>query len=317
MDRLGQFGAAIDDRGDAPGRSRGLIDELGTLSFESSSARRTRSRARLAPGACAKATPSGSCAATIAGSSTSRSRRASSGRGCCYLNTDFGGPQLATCASARTSRCWSTTRSTNSSSAPIEPRLRPRARVDRRRRRPARHARGADRRYAGQVPPPPSEHASLVLLTSGTTGTPKGAPRAGPLARADRGAAVEGPVPRRRVDVRRAPMFHGLGFTQMALSVILGSTTICERRFKPERVLDAIARQRPTALVVVPVMLSRIVSLMEESPDVGHELAADRVLLGRAARGRARAPRAADDRRQALQLLRLDRGRVRDVRDSR
>ncbi len=37
-------------------------------------------------------------------------------------------------------------------------------------------------------------------------------------------------------------MFHGLGYTQMALSVILGSTVICERRFKPERVLDAIAR---------------------------------------------------------------------------
>jgi fatty-acyl-CoA synthase len=59
-------------------------------------------------------------------------------------------------------------------------------------------------------------------------------------------------------------MFHGLGFTQMALSMILGCTTICERRFKPERVLDAIEKYRPTALVVVPVMLSRVVAAMEE-----------------------------------------------------
>jgi acyl-coenzyme A synthetase/AMP-(fatty) acid ligase len=48
--------------------------------------------------------------------------------------------------------------------------------------------------------------------------------------------------------------------------VTLGCTTICERRFKPERVLEAIERERPTALVVVPVMLQRIVSLMEASP---------------------------------------------------
>ena len=49
-----------------------------------------------------------------------------------------------------------------------------------------------------------------------------------------------------------APMFHGLGFTQMVLSVTLGCTTIVQRRFGAERVLEAVAVHRPTALVVVP-----------------------------------------------------------------
>jgi fatty-acyl-CoA synthase len=63
-------------------------------------------------------------------------------------------------------------------------------------------------------------------------------------------------------------MFHGVGYTQMILSVSLGCTIITGRRFNPERVLEAITRERPTALVVVPVMLRRIVALLEE-PDGG------------------------------------------------
>jgi fatty-acyl-CoA synthase len=121
--------------------------------------------------------------------------------------------------------------------------------------------------HRGQVPPPPSEHASLVLLTSGTTGTPKGAPRSGSRSFAPVGALLSKvPYQSGESTYVAAPMFHGLGYTQMALAVILGSTVICERRFKAERVLDAIAKHRPTALVVVPVMLARIVSLLEDEP---------------------------------------------------
>jgi fatty-acyl-CoA synthase len=122
--------------------------------------------------------------------------------------------------------------------------------------------------HAGELPPRPSEHAKLVLLTSGTTGTPKGAPRAAGRSLAPIGALLSKvPYAAGESTYVAAPMFHGLGFTQMALSMILGCTTICERRFKPDHVLDAIVGERPTALVVVPVMLSRIVSLMEAEPE--------------------------------------------------
>jgi fatty-acyl-CoA synthase len=50
------------------------------------------------------------------------------------------------------------------------------------------------------------------------------------------------------------------------LAIILGCTVIAERKFKPERVLDAIERERPTSLVLVPVMLQRIVAQLEAHP---------------------------------------------------
>jgi fatty-acyl-CoA synthase len=117
------------------------------------------------------------------------------------------------------------------------------------------------------VPGPPKQPGAVVLLTSGTTGTPKGAPRHQGRSLAPLGALLSKvPYRARESTFVAAPMFHALGFTQMALSVMLGCTTIVQRRFSPERVLDAVGRERPTALVVVPVMLQRIVSVLEQEP---------------------------------------------------
>jgi fatty-acyl-CoA synthase len=117
---------------------------------------------------------------------------------------------------------------------------------------------------AGRTPPAPKRHSRVVLLTSGTTGTPKGAPRSSSRSIAPVGALLS-KVPYRAAESTYVapPMFHGVGYTQMVLSVSLGCTIITERRFSPERVLETITRERPTALVVVPVMLRRIVALLE------------------------------------------------------
>jgi fatty-acyl-CoA synthase len=121
---------------------------------------------------------------------------------------------------------------------------------------------------AGRTPPLPSRHSRVVLLTSGTTGTPKGAPRSSSRSIAPVGALLS-KVPYRAAESTYVapPMFHGVGYTQMVLSVSLGCTIITERRFKPERVLEALSRQRLTALVVVPVMLRRIITLLEQEPN--------------------------------------------------
>ncbi len=120
----------------------------------------------------------------------------------------------------------------------------------------------------GRVPPAPSGQAKVVLLTSGTTGTPKGAPRASTKSLAPVGALLSKVPYRAEGSTYDAPpMFHGVGYTQMILSVSLGCTVITERRFKADRVLAAITAHRPTALVVVPVMLQRIVTLLEDEPE--------------------------------------------------
>ncbi|MEV8377772.1 AMP-binding protein [Kribbella sp. NPDC056861] len=106
----------------------------------------------------------------------------------------------------------------------------------------------------------PKQQAGMVLLTGGTTGTPKGAPRQvrSPLMAAqflDR-------VPLRRGDTVfiAAPTFHGTGLTQFIMTLALGSTIVVRRRFDAHATLAAIARHRVTALIVVPTMLQRILA---------------------------------------------------------
>ena len=48
------------------------------------------------------------------------------------------------------------------------------------------------------------------------------------------------------------------------LAFHLGSTVVLHRRFDPERVLESVQAQRATALVVVPVMLSRLIEAAEK-----------------------------------------------------
>jgi fatty-acyl-CoA synthase len=123
---------------------------------------------------------------------------------------------------------------------------------------------------AGQTVPPPANHAKLVLLTSGTTGTPKGAPRSLSKSLAPVGAVLS-KVPYKSAESTYVapPMFHGVGYTQSVLSIALGCTVIVHRKFIPERVLESVTTHRPTALVVVPVMLRRIVSVLEQAGSDG------------------------------------------------
>ncbi|HEX4904753.1 MAG TPA: acyl-CoA synthetase [Acidimicrobiales bacterium] len=113
-------------------------------------------------------------------------------------------------------------------------------------------------------PPRPGTHAKLVLLTSGTTGTPKGAPRKEPLSLAPFGVQLERiPFRGRGVTAIPAPMFHTLGFAHAMLALALGCTIVTRRRFDAEALLDDIETHRVTALIAVPIMVQRLLEAEE------------------------------------------------------
>ncbi|WP_158884486.1 acyl-CoA synthetase [Amycolatopsis anabasis] len=113
--------------------------------------------------------------------------------------------------------------------------------------------------------PAPRQAGGLVLLTSGTTGTPKGAPRRvrSPLAAAQFLDRI--PLRAGEATFVAAPTFHGTGLSQFILSFALGSAVIFRRRFDALSTLDGVARYRCTALVLVPTMLRRILDLGPET----------------------------------------------------
>jgi fatty-acyl-CoA synthase len=114
------------------------------------------------------------------------------------------------------------------------------------------------------LPAPPDRPGRIVLLTSGTTGTPKGAPRAEPRGFILPAALLERiPMRPREATVIGPPLFHGTGLVLALLSIGLGSTLVLRRRFDPAEFLDDIERHQATAVCVVPVMLQRVLAIDE------------------------------------------------------
>ena len=116
-------------------------------------------------------------------------------------------------------------------------------------------------------PPPPFTRdrgsAKIVIHTSGTTGTPKGAQRNASAAGMGALANLITIVPYRRDDIVYcpAPMFHSFGLATFVVSAALGTSMVLPERFDPEESLRLIEQHRATAASFVPVMIKRIVSL--------------------------------------------------------
>jgi fatty-acyl-CoA synthase len=113
--------------------------------------------------------------------------------------------------------------------------------------------------------PLPGEPGGIVLLTSGTTGTPKGAPRQVRSALAAAEFLDRVPYRRNEATLIASPLFHATGLSQLVMQLALACTTVLARRFDPERVVALIDRYRCTGLVLVPTMLQRILDLGEQT----------------------------------------------------
>jgi fatty-acyl-CoA synthase len=112
---------------------------------------------------------------------------------------------------------------------------------------------------------PPTEHGRYIILTSGTTGTPKGAQRSEPEGLGAL-AALFSKIPRRYGETAMiaAPLFHSWGFLHFMLSLPTAATMVLRSRFDPEDTLQATAEHRARVLAVVPVMMQRILALPDE-----------------------------------------------------
>ena len=108
----------------------------------------------------------------------------------------------------------------------------------------------------------PSRPLAPVLLTSGTTGTPKGARRSGRPASLSSVIGLLDRIPYATGDVTvlPTPLFHAWGLVQLSIAASTGSTAVLVRRFDPDLTLDAVEAHRGTVLAVVPVMMQRILA---------------------------------------------------------
>jgi acyl-CoA synthetase (AMP-forming)/AMP-acid ligase II len=120
--------------------------------------------------------------------------------------------------------------------------------------------------HRGRRPERSGRKSRMILLTSGTTGAPKGANQSGGGAGVGTLKAILDRTPWRAEEpiVIVAPMFHAWGFSQLVFAASMACTVVTRRKFDPEATLDLIDRHRATGLAVVPVMFDRIMDLPAE-----------------------------------------------------
>jgi acyl-CoA synthetase (AMP-forming)/AMP-acid ligase II len=260
----GGYGASAERYGD----ETAVIDELGTLTFREVNERTNALAHGLAASGITEGDSVGLMCRNHRGFIESVVACSKLGAHVLFLNTAFSGPQLSDVAKREEPKALIYDHE-------FEELIRDASR--RRKRFIAWHdADGGrpkdplleDLASSGDTAPvrPPSERGKAIILTSGTTGTPKGASRSQPRS-LDPAAALLAMIPLRARErtMIAAPMFHSWGFVHFTLGMSLSSTLVLNRKFDPEATLSLTAQHECTALIVVPVMMQRILELPEET----------------------------------------------------
>jgi fatty-acyl-CoA synthase len=117
-------------------------------------------------------------------------------------------------------------------------------------------------------PVPPANPGRTIILTSGTTGSPKGASRSQPET-LDPAAALLSKIPLKTREkwLISAPLFHSWGFAHFSLGLVLSATYVLQRKFDPEQTLAVAAQHEVTSIPMVPVMVQRIMELPKDTRD--------------------------------------------------
>ena len=115
-------------------------------------------------------------------------------------------------------------------------------------------------------PGKPSAKQKIVLLTSGTTGTPKGAPRDMALSLALPGGYLSKiPLRAGRRVVLAAPGFHAWGLLSSMLALGLGTTLVTARRTDPAFTWRAVEEHGADGLITVPILLARLLDVGDDA----------------------------------------------------
>jgi fatty-acyl-CoA synthase len=133
----------------------------------------------------------------------------------------------------------------------------------------------------GPSAPAPASPGHITILTSGTTGTPKAAPRtptALGLAGLTGSALSRFGLRSGEPMVVCPPLFHGLGLLTSMLALFLGSPLVLRPQFDPATLLGDVEATRAGSVVAVPVMLRRLLDL---GPEVtaGYDLRSLRAVI--------------------------------------
>jgi fatty-acyl-CoA synthase len=115
------------------------------------------------------------------------------------------------------------------------------------------------------TPLPPEQEGRQTILTSGTTGTPKGASRGSPGIGAAVAILSAIPLRGREKVLIAPPLFHQWGFAHFGLAMLTASTMVLRRKFDPENILETVEREQIDTLPMVPVMLQRLLELDDET----------------------------------------------------
>ncbi|MDV3220494.1 AMP-binding protein, partial [Intrasporangium sp.] len=112
---------------------------------------------------------------------------------------------------------------------------------------------------------PPSRRGRTIVLTSGTTGTPKGARRPHPRNFAALASILDRiPFGVGETVLLSAPIFHTWGLAGLQLCLGLRSTMVLQRRFDPQVARSALRRHGCQGMFAAPVMVQRMIDLADD-----------------------------------------------------
>jgi fatty-acyl-CoA synthase len=265
LDRYGPMGAAITVAAIRNGERTAVIDELGSLTYDEMERRSNAVANAFRARGVNKGVGVGILCRNHRGMFDASFGALKAGARVLYLNTDFAAPQAKeVCAREGVELLVYDEEFADVVGGVDAPRGRYMAWTD----DPARAAGDGptlDSLIATGNPAEPMKPdgaGTVIILTSGTTGTPKGANRGQPRSLAPVAAILSKiPFRAREVTYMGPPVYHAWGMGVSTLTLGLGSTLILRRRFDPEAALVSMAEHRVTALTVVPVLLNRILAL--------------------------------------------------------